>query len=99
MGSGWSEEQAAQPQQQPATSSATTRSDENGGGNLSKSFIEEKEKVVRGKLATEVKLGHGLEAILKDADLAVDRSSLDKLHDQLYAGIFLNKTTKASLTI
>ncbi|XP_038895126.1 lectin-like [Benincasa hispida] len=96
MGSGWSEEQpqAAQPPQQPATVSAALRSNEHDSGNSSNNhFKEEKEKMVKGKLG-EVKLGHGFEDILKDADLPVDRSSLDKLHEQLYAGIFLNKRTK-----
>ncbi|XP_022142434.1 lectin-like [Momordica charantia] len=75
MGSGWSEEQAAQSQPPPpATGSAASH----GGA----------------KVAEVKQLGHGLEAILKDADSAVDRSSMDKLHDQLHAGIFLNKRTK-----
>lgn len=95
MGSGWSEEQAAQPPQQPATVGAAIRNNEHSSGNSSNNNLkEEKEKVVKGKLGEEVKLGHGFEAILKDADLPVDRSSLDKLYDQLYAGIFLNKRTK-----
>lgn len=100
MGSGWSEEQAAQPPQQPATVGAAIRNNEHSSGNSSNNNLkEEKEKVVKGKLGEEVKLGHGFEAILKDADLPVDRSSLDKLYDQLYAGIFLNKRTKASVTL
>lgn len=100
MGSGWSEEQAAQPQpqQQPAAANAAVRSNEHSSGNSSDNNLkEEKEKVVKGKLEEEMKLGHGFEDILKYADLPVDRSSLEKLHEQLYVGIFLNKRTKASL--
>uniref|UniRef100_A0A9I9E2A5 Protein PHLOEM PROTEIN 2-LIKE A1-like n=1 Tax=Cucumis melo TaxID=3656 RepID=A0A9I9E2A5_CUCME len=97
MGSGWSEEQAAQPQpqQQPAAANAAVRSNEHSSGNSSDNNLkEEKEKVVKGKLEEEMKLGHGFEDILKYADLPVDRSSLEKLHEQLYVGIFLNKRTK-----
>ncbi|PHU25702.1 hypothetical protein BC332_04034 [Capsicum chinense] len=37
---------------------------------------------------------HNYEEILKEADSSVDRSSLDKLYDQLYAGVFLNQKRK-----
>ncbi|KAK2975492.1 hypothetical protein RJ640_005801 [Escallonia rubra] len=37
---------------------------------------------------------HNCEAILKDADIPIDRSSVEKLLDQLYAGVFLNKKRK-----
>lgn len=98
MGLGWSEEQAAQPQPQPAAANAALRSNKHRGGNSSNNNLkEEKEKEVKGKLGEEMKVGHGIEDILKDADLPVDRSSLDKLYEQLYVGIFLNKRTKASL--
>ncbi|KAK3037087.1 hypothetical protein RJ639_029929 [Escallonia herrerae] len=37
---------------------------------------------------------HNCEAILNDADRPIDRSSVEKLHDQLYAGVFLNQKRK-----
>ncbi|XP_022927158.1 lectin-like [Cucurbita moschata] len=84
MGSGWSAEEDGQAlQERPASASAATGSDGHDRG-----------KAVSGSLGAEVKLEHGLEAILKDADLALDRSSLDKLRAQLHAGILLNEGTK-----
>ncbi|CAK9187151.1 unnamed protein product [Ilex paraguariensis] len=43
---------------------------------------------------SEVKLPHRYEAILKDADSPIDSSSTEKLYEQLYAGVFLNKKRK-----
>lgn len=41
------------------------------------------------------KLPHNCEAILKgNSDTPIDRSSLEKLYQQLYAGVFLNGRTK-----
>lgn len=42
----------------------------------------------------ELKLPHNCEILLKDADLLVDKSSTQKLYDQLYAGVFLNQKRK-----
>jgi hypothetical protein len=39
---------------------------------------------------------HNYDHILKDADSTVDKSSREKLCDQLYAGVFLHHKTKAS---
>lgn len=52
-------------------------------------------KVCEAKEA-EVKLPHMYEAIVKDADSPIDKSSVDKLYDQLYYGVFLNQKSKAS---
>lgn len=46
------------------------------------------------KTVKEVKLPHNCEAILRDADSPVDRSSVDKLYDQLSTGVFLNQKRK-----
>lgn len=43
-----------------------------------------------------LKLPHNCEAIVKDADTPLDKLSMDELYDQLYAGVFLNQTRKAS---
>ncbi|KAK3037082.1 hypothetical protein RJ639_029924 [Escallonia herrerae] len=43
---------------------------------------------------TKVKEPHNCEAILNDADIPIDQSSLEKLQDQLYAGVFLNQKRK-----
>lgn len=52
------------------------------------------------KIAPEVKLPpHNYEEILKDADASVDRSSIEKLYDQLYAGVFLSQNKKASNSV
>ncbi|KAJ6386646.1 hypothetical protein OIU78_016553 [Salix suchowensis] len=42
----------------------------------------------------EVKLPHNYESILRDADSPVDRSSVDKLYNQLNTGVFLNQKRK-----
>lgn len=42
-------------------------------------------------------LPHNYEAIIKDADMRIDDSSMEKLYEQLYAGIFLNKKRNVSL--
>lgn len=52
-------------------------------------------KVCEAKEA-EVKLPHMYEAIVKDADSPIDKSSVDKLYDQLCYGVFLNQKSKAS---
>ncbi|XP_060192644.1 lectin-like [Lycium barbarum] len=45
--------------------------------------------------ATKVlRFPHNYEEILKEADSSVDRSSIDKLYDQLHAGVFLNQKRK-----
>ncbi|KAK3009338.1 hypothetical protein RJ639_013420 [Escallonia herrerae] len=43
---------------------------------------------------TKLKEPHKCEAILNDADITIDRSSIENLHDQLYAGVFLNQKRK-----
>lgn len=48
-------------------------------------------------LSQPMKLPHNYEAILKDADMQIDKSSMEKLYEQLYAGVFLNKKQKASI--
>ncbi|KAL3575625.1 hypothetical protein D5086_023726 [Populus alba] len=49
---------------------------------------------LQSKTVKEVKLPHNSEAILRDADSPVDRSSVDKLYDQLSTGVFLNQKRK-----
>ncbi|KAK6797074.1 hypothetical protein RDI58_004775 [Solanum bulbocastanum] len=44
--------------------------------------------------ARVLRFPHNYEEILKEADSSVDRSSLDKLYDQLYTGIYLNQKRK-----
>ena len=48
------------------------------------------------KSSKELNLPHNYEDILKRADSPVDKSSREKLLDQLYAGVFLDHKTKAS---
>lgn len=48
----------------------------------------------KAKTVKEVKLPHNCESILRDADSPVDRSSVDKLYDQLSTGVFLNQKRK-----
>nr|DAD43885.1 TPA_asm: hypothetical protein HUJ06_002115 [Nelumbo nucifera] len=43
---------------------------------------------------TEPKFPHNYEAIIKDADCPVNRSSIEKLLEQLYSGVFLNQKRK-----
>ncbi|KAL2494071.1 Protein PHLOEM PROTEIN 2-LIKE A1 [Forsythia ovata] len=43
---------------------------------------------------TEVSLPHNCDNILKDADSPTDKSSTNKLYDQLCAGVFLNQKRK-----
>lgn len=45
-------------------------------------------------LIKELSLPHNYEYILKDADSPVDKSSREKMCDQLYAGVFLHHKTK-----
>jgi len=47
-------------------------------------------------LIKEQSLPHNYEQILKDADSPVDKSSREKMCDQLYAGVFLHHKTKAN---
>lgn len=47
-------------------------------------------------LVNQLSLPHNYEYILKDADSTIDKSSREKLCDQLYAGVFLDHKTKAS---
>lgn len=42
----------------------------------------------------EVKLPHNYEAIVKDADSPIDKSDINKLYEQLHAGVFLNQKRK-----
>uniref|UniRef100_A0A3Q7F1Q9 Protein PHLOEM PROTEIN 2-LIKE A1 n=2 Tax=Solanum lycopersicum TaxID=4081 RepID=A0A3Q7F1Q9_SOLLC len=44
--------------------------------------------------ARVLRFPHNYEEILKEADSSVDRSSMDKLYDQLYTGVFLNQKRK-----
>ncbi|XP_022927634.1 lectin-like [Cucurbita moschata] len=53
--------------------------------------MDNKEREAREKLGGEVKLGHCLDVILKNADVALHYPSFVKLYDQLVAGILLNK--------
>lgn len=43
-----------------------------------------------------VKLPWNYEAIIEDADSPIDKSSKEKLYDQLCSGVFLNQKRKAS---
>ncbi|KAK2991706.1 hypothetical protein RJ640_019498 [Escallonia rubra] len=43
---------------------------------------------------TNLKEPHNCEAILNDADILIDKSSIEELQDQLYAGVFLNQKRK-----
>lgn len=61
--------------------------------------MDNKEKEAREKLGGEVKLGHCLDVILKNADVALHYPSFVKLYDQLVAGILLNKGAIVSATI
>ncbi|XP_004505320.1 protein PHLOEM PROTEIN 2-LIKE A1-like [Cicer arietinum] len=45
-------------------------------------------------LVNQLSLPHNYEYILKDADSTIDKSSREKLCDQLYAGVFLDHKTK-----
>ncbi|XP_052201834.1 lectin-like [Diospyros lotus] len=47
-----------------------------------------------GRTTAQVKLPHNYEAIIKDADSPIDKSSPDKLSDQLQAGVFLTQKKK-----
>ncbi|KAJ4977172.1 hypothetical protein NE237_002278 [Protea cynaroides] len=49
-------------------------------------------EVIEG--APKQKLPHNFEAIIRDADSQVDVTSLEKLYDHLYSGVFLNKKRK-----
>lgn len=51
----------------------------------------------KAKTVKEVKLPHNCESILRDADSPVDRSSVDKLYDQLSTGVFLNQKRKVKI--
>ncbi|KAA8544784.1 hypothetical protein F0562_019512 [Nyssa sinensis] len=42
----------------------------------------------------QILLPHNYDDIVKDADSPIDNSSVDKLYDQLYAGVFLNRKRK-----
>ncbi|KAK9226985.1 hypothetical protein WN943_012033 [Citrus x changshan-huyou] len=53
-----------------------------------------RETQVREAREAELKLPHMYEAIVKDADSPIDKSSVDKLYDQLYCGVFLNQKSK-----
>ncbi|KAL3523003.1 hypothetical protein ACH5RR_015837 [Cinchona calisaya] len=46
------------------------------------------------RISTDVKLPHNYEEILKDADASVDKSSTEKLYDQLCTGVLLNQNRK-----
>ncbi|KAJ4827515.1 hypothetical protein Tsubulata_038361, partial [Turnera subulata] len=45
----------------------------------------------KAKAAAALKHPHNYEAILRDADSVIDRTSVDKLYDQLYTGVFLKR--------
>ncbi|KAM7530249.1 hypothetical protein LguiB_033659 [Lonicera macranthoides] len=57
----------------------------NGGCKASEIMRAEEEKVA---------LPHNYEAILKDADSPIDKSSPEKIYEQLYGGVFLNQKKK-----
>lgn len=48
---------------------------------------------------TKLQLPKNYEAILEEADSQIDKSSSDKLCEQLYSGLFLNQKKKVTLTL
>ena len=51
----------------------------------------------KAKETTKAKqLPHKYAAIMKDADSPIDESSIEKLYDQLYAGVLLDQNRKVS---
>nr|XP_027088996.1 lectin-like [Coffea arabica]XP_027088997.1 lectin-like [Coffea arabica] len=83
MGAEWSQDEVSQPTEEhrKETPPCTPQINNNESGAIQKT-------------ATELKLPHNHEEILKDADAPVDKSSTEKLYDQLYAGVFLNQKKK-----
>lgn len=85
----------------------TLESEEMGGGSSHEPQLNEESsqtetqisvtgaKVV-GKTVAQVQLKppHNCEDLLRDADSPVDRSSMNKLYDQLRSGLFLNQNKK-----
>lgn len=103
MGSGWSQDQDLQQNQE--LSNTSPQSHHNDAAVLN----EEPRKIMpqsskstetnKTKEATRVlRFPHNYEEILKEADSSVDRSSMDKLYDQLYAGVYLNQKRKVRKT-
>ncbi|XP_038689908.1 protein PHLOEM PROTEIN 2-LIKE A1-like [Tripterygium wilfordii] len=56
--------------------------------------IEAKASTNKAKATAEAKLPYNYEAIIRDADSPIDRSSTDKLYEQLCNGVFLNQKRK-----
>lgn len=50
----------------------------------------------KAKATGEIKFPYNYDHILRDADSPIDRTSMQKLYDQLCSGIFLNQKRKAS---
>ncbi|XP_019423652.1 PREDICTED: lectin-like [Lupinus angustifolius] len=99
-----SQQKQPQPQLQPLSNEQSSR----GGWIVSpqrevKPYANNTREVVKPsgsqsstpvKPVKEASFPHNYEEILKDADSPVDKSSRDKLCDQLYAGVFLDRKTK-----
>lgn len=68
----------------------------NNNDNLGKSDESNKASEITRAEEEKVALPHNYEAILKDADSPIDKSSPEKIYEQLYGGVFLNQKKKVS---
>lgn len=90
MGSGWSGEEGVQKNEELSKTPSITEKV------VEKTTSASSEIKPRRNGRIGLKLPHNYEAIVKDADTPLDKLSMDELYDQLYAGVFLNQTRKAS---
>ncbi|CAN4080349.1 unnamed protein product [Withania somnifera] len=99
MGSGWSrDEDLQQNQELSKTAPQSHHSDAAVLNEEPRKIMPQSRKNTETNETMEstrvLRFPHNYEEILKEADSSVDRSSMDKLYDQLYAGVFLNQKRK-----
>lgn len=99
MGSGWSQDQDLQQNQELRNTSPQSHHNDAAVVNEEprKSMPQSSKSIETNKTMEATRVvgfPHNYEEILKEADSSIDRSSMDKLYDQLYAGVFLNQKHK-----
>lgn len=73
----------------------STRTGQNSTGLVK---ANENQSIISVRPRKELNFPHNYEHILKGADSPIDKSSREKLCDQLYAGVFLDHKTKVTST-
>ncbi|KDP23149.1 hypothetical protein JCGZ_00141 [Jatropha curcas] len=83
MGTGWSRDESQTSEEANQKQPTESRTEEKAP-----------QQQVKPQPEPELKLPYNYESILREADSVIDKSSADKLYDQLCNGVFLNQKKK-----